>query len=215
MEHGAHDWGDLGDIARACDVWGVTSAVRVISNRPSEIGRALDRGMQSVFVPHVNTRAEAEAVVEAALYAPEGQRGMAFPRRSFGDPDYLRAANDEVLIGILLEDIAAFENLDDLIAVERVDCFFIGPVDLGQSMGAQYLGQPFHPDVQAVVRDGIDRIVAAGRGVGTLVDDTTVEEFMKRGVRFLRLAALPYMERGLRDFHDRVARTLQRTADGS
>jgi 4-hydroxy-2-oxoheptanedioate aldolase len=206
MEHGPHDWAALSDVARACDLWGITSAVRVIDNRAPEIGRALDRGIQSVFVPHVNTRVEAEAVVSAALYAPEGLRGMAFPRQSYGAPDYLREINDETLIGILLEDIVAFENLDELMAVERIDCFFIGPVDLAQTMG--HLGQPFHPEVQAVVLDAIDRLVAAGHCVGTLVNDDNLDDMIARGVRFLRLQGLVYLERGLQGFKQRAEAAL-------
>jgi 2-keto-3-deoxy-L-rhamnonate aldolase RhmA len=212
MEHGGTDWGELGDIARACDLWGVTSLIRVMRNDSAEIGRALDRGMQSVLVPHVTTREQAERIVNASLYAPEGERGAAFPRQSYGVPDYLATANEEVLIVALLEDIEAFENLDDILQVDRIDCFFIGPVDLAQTMGAEYLGQPFHPDVQTVVRDGIVRIVAAGSCAGTLVNDENVAEFLSAGVRFLRLAALSYMEDGLKEFHRRVADTSERAA---
>ena len=55
MEHGPYSWHDLSDISRACDLWGITSLVRTSSNDARIIGRTLDRGIQSVLVPHVNT----------------------------------------------------------------------------------------------------------------------------------------------------------------
>ena len=60
MEHGEATWSQLSDISRACDLWGMTSLVRVNNNDPWLVGRALDRGVQSVLVPHVNTKEEAE-----------------------------------------------------------------------------------------------------------------------------------------------------------
>jgi len=64
-EHGGVDYADLGNLTRACDLWGKTSVVRVMDNDYATIYRTLDRGAQGIVVPHVNTRAEAEAVVEA------------------------------------------------------------------------------------------------------------------------------------------------------
>ncbi|PYO51541.1 MAG: siderophore biosynthesis protein SbnG, partial [Candidatus Rokuibacteriota bacterium] len=69
-EHGGVDYADLGNLTRACDLWGMTSVVRVMDNDYATIYRTLDRGAQGIVVPHVNTRAEAEAVVEAGKFAP-------------------------------------------------------------------------------------------------------------------------------------------------
>ena len=61
-EHGPVDFGDISDLARACDLRGLTSIMRVNQNEQSVIYRALDRGVQGICVPHVNTRAKAENV---------------------------------------------------------------------------------------------------------------------------------------------------------
>ena len=71
-EHGGVDYADLGNLTRACDLWGVASVVRVMDNDYATIYRTLDRGAQGIVVPHVNTRAEAQAAVEAAKFAPLG-----------------------------------------------------------------------------------------------------------------------------------------------
>jgi 4-hydroxy-2-oxoheptanedioate aldolase len=78
------DYADLGNLTRACDLWGKTSVVRVMDNDYATIYRTLDRGAQGICVPHVNTRAEAEAVVEAAKFAPLGRAGMFTSRQGFG-----------------------------------------------------------------------------------------------------------------------------------
>src|SRR5437867_11749001 len=62
-EHGGVDYADLGNLTRACDLWGKTSVVRVMDNDYGTIYRTLDRGAQAIVVPHVNPRAEVQADV--------------------------------------------------------------------------------------------------------------------------------------------------------
>ena len=83
-EHGGVDYADLGNLTRACDLWGMTSVVRVMDNDYATIYRTLDRGAQGIVVPHVNSRAEAQMVVEAGKFAPLGKRGMFTSRQGFG-----------------------------------------------------------------------------------------------------------------------------------
>ena len=106
-EHGAVDFGELGNLTRACDLWGKTSVVRVMDNDYATIYRTLDRGAQGIVVPHVNTRAEADAVVAAGKFAPLGKRGMYTSRQGFGVDGYLKTANDQSLLIVLIEDIVA------------------------------------------------------------------------------------------------------------
>ena len=85
MEHGPMTWADLSHASRVCDLWGVTSLVRVNSNEPAIISRTLDRGIQGVLIPHVNTKEQAERAVSGAYFAPAGKRGMF--RQRFADGD--------------------------------------------------------------------------------------------------------------------------------
>jgi len=62
-EHGPLSWDEIGDMSRACDLWGMTSVTRVNSHDPGQIMRNFDRGSQGVIVPHVSTRDAAEGVV--------------------------------------------------------------------------------------------------------------------------------------------------------
>src|SRR3989449_5593464 len=106
-EHGGVDYADLGNLTRACDLWGMTSVVRVMDNDYATIYRTLDRGAQGIVVPHVNTRTEAEAVVEAAKFAPLGKRGMFTTRQGFGVDDYLKTTTYPIPLNVLIKAIAA------------------------------------------------------------------------------------------------------------
>src|SRR5947199_4097527 len=148
-EHGGVDYADLGNLTRACDLWGKTSVVRVMDNDYATIYRTLDRGAQAIVVPHVNTRAEAQAVVEAGKFAPLGKRGMFTSRQGFGVGDYLKTANDQSLLIVLLEDIVAVQNLDEILKVDHIDVFFVAPSDLATSLG--HIGDTGHPEVQQAI----------------------------------------------------------------
>ena len=181
-EHGPIDFADIPDITRACDIWGMTSIARVNLNIPGVIYRTLDVGAQGVVIPHVNTAAEARAVVDAAKFGPIGTRGSYTSRQGYGVDDYLAKANDETLVVILIEDIVAVDNLADILSVDHIDVFFVAPGDLAQSMG--YLDQTTHPDVLSTVDRAIDQITSAGRVAGALANDSNVEAYIGQGARF-------------------------------
>jgi 4-hydroxy-2-oxoheptanedioate aldolase len=202
-EHGGVDYADLGNLTRACDLWGKTSVVRVMDNDYATIYRTLDRGAQGIVVPHVNTRAEAEAAVESAKFAPLGKRGMFTSRQGFGVGDYLKTANDQSLLIVLIEDIAAVRNLDEIVKVGHIDCFFVAPNDLATSMG--HIGNMGHPEVQQTVDGAITRIAQAGRVAGTLVNSANVERYTKLGARVVMTSFFPWIQAGAKDLIDRAA----------
>ena len=202
-EHGGVDYADLGNLTRACDLWGVTSVVRVMDNDYATIYRTLDRGAQGIVVPHVNTRAEAEAVVEAGKFAPLGKRGMFTSRQGFGVSDYLKTANDQSLLIVLIEDIAGVRKLDEIVKVDHIDVFFVAPNDLATSMG--HIGNMGHPDVQQTIDGAIATIVRAGRAAGTLVNAANVERYTRLGVRVVMTSFFPWIQAGAQDLIDRAA----------
>jgi len=202
-EHGGVDYADLGNLTRACDLWGKTSVVRVMDNDYATIYRTLDRGAQAICVPHVNTRAEAEAVVQSAKFAPVGRRGMFTSRQGFGVSDYFKAANDQSMLLVLIEDIAAIPKLDEIIKVDHIDVFFVAPSDLATSMG--HIGNPAHPDVQKTIDAALTRIVQAGRTAGTLVSLDNVERYTRMGVRALMTSFFPWIAAGAATLMERAA----------
>lgn len=202
-EHGGVDYADLGNLTRACDLWGKTSVVRVMDNDYATIYRTLDRGAQAIVVPHVNSAAEAEAVVEAGKFAPLGKRGMFTSRQGFGVPDYFTTANDQSMLMVLIEDIAAIPRLGEILKVDHIDVFFVAPSDLATSMG--HIGDVGHPDVQRTIDGALTRIVQAGRVAGTLVTRDNVERYTRMGVRVVFSVFFPWIQAGVADLLERAA----------
>ena len=185
-------------LTRACDIWEMTSVVRVNRNEQGLICRTLDRGAQAIVVPHVDTRADAENLVAGGKFPPLGKRGLYTSRQGYGVGDYLARANDETLLIALIEDIEAWRNLDDILAVDGIGVFFVAPSDFAASMG--HIGNVGHPDVQAKIEDSLGRIVAAGRTAGTLAMNGNVQRFAEIGVRFFLTATGPWIAAGANAF---------------
>jgi len=202
-EHGGVDYADLGNLTRACDLWGKTSIVRVMDNDYATIYRTLDRGAQGIVVPHVNSRAEAEAVVEAGKFAPIGKRGMFTSRQGFGVGDYFKTANDQSLLIALIEDIVAVHQLDEIVKVDHIDIFFVAPNDLATSMG--HIGNMGHTEVQQTIDRALTKIVQSGRVAGTLVNSGNVERYTRMGVRVVMTSFFPWVQAGVKDLIERAA----------
>ncbi len=113
--------------------------VRVPINSVENIKRVLDTGAWGVIVPMVNSKAEAEAVVQAARYSPIGSRSIGGQMHAaiFGcdTATYYKRANDEILVVLMAEHIDAIERADEIMSVPGIDVVFIGPNDLTNSMG--------------------------------------------------------------------------------
>lgn len=197
-EHGSITVDLAEDMIRAAEYSGAAPIVRPVGNRPEIIAPFLDRGAWGVQVPHINTAAEARAAVAAVKYYPEGERGLFSGGRpaEYGfrstTPDYVADANRNTLVCLMLEEVEAIENIPELVEVPGVDVYFVGAGDLSQSMG--YPGQQTHPEVQALVEQGVKQIVAAGVTAGCSCPDSLAPHYLGLGVRY---------------FHNTVGRLLQ------
>lgn len=153
IEHSLVDWETATHMFAAAADAGCVALARVPSNRHENIKRVLDNGAHGIVVPMVNSRAEAEAAVSAALYPPQGTRsvGGAAHALNFGTtaPDYYAHANDELLVVLQCEHIRAVEDADAIFSVPGIDAIFVGPNDLAASMRTKD-GKP--PSAEATAR---------------------------------------------------------------
>lgn len=163
-----------------------TVAVRPDWNDPVKIKRYLDFGVQTLLIPYVNSREEAEAAVRAVHYPPRGMRGVAGITRAtrYGRiENYTATASEEICLLLQVETVQALERLEEIAAVDGVDGIFLGPADISTSMG--FPGQPGHPEVRAEILRAIDRIRAAGKPAGILtLDPAFARECIARGTTF-------------------------------
>jgi 4-hydroxy-2-oxoheptanedioate aldolase len=199
-EHGPAGWEEVEHMVRAAELVNVTPIVRVQANDPPTITRALDRGAGGVQVPHVNARADAEAAVRAAKFAPLGHRGYAGGRAALGvQGNFTTHANAETMVVAMLEEVEALKNLDAILQVPHIDVFFIAPGDLAQSMG--YPGEMGRPEVQAAVDDAVRRTRAAGRAPGVLATSgATARRYLDLGALFIYVSLASLLQAGTRDF---------------
>src|SRR5262245_229067 len=188
-EHGSITVDTAEDVIRAAELTGIAPIVRPAVNRPEVIAPFLDRGAWGVQVPHVNTRAEAEAAVAACKYFPAGERGSfsrgrpaEYGMSGVSTQDYFAKANAETLVCLMLEEVVAISNLAEIVRVKGVDVLFIGSGDLSQSMG--HPGQQAHPEVQAVMEKGVRQIREAGVAAGVSCPDSLIPKFLGLGVQY-------------------------------
>src|SRR5271165_1955639 len=76
LEHSLVDWETATHMFASIADAGCIALARVPANRHDHIKRVLDNGAHGIVVPMVNTRAEAEAAVDAVLYPPSGSRSV-------------------------------------------------------------------------------------------------------------------------------------------
>jgi 4-hydroxy-2-oxoheptanedioate aldolase len=188
-EHGTLTLESVELMAMAAEASGITAIARPVTKSAEHILQVLDRGVMGVQVPHVTSAAEAREVIAAVKFHPEGRRGLAAGTRAANYDahgtlaDYVKAANDATLIAIQIEDQAAVEHLDELLQVDGIDVYFIGPSDLSQSMG--HPGNPKAPAVAQAIEASLRRMVAAGRTPGMPATAEAVRGTLDKGVRYI------------------------------
>ncbi len=170
-EHGPGDLLNAISLMQAVSATPAAALVRVPWNDFVYIKRVLDAGAEGLMVPSVNTRAEAEAVVEACRFAPEGIRGAGYPLVRASDYGlqarrYPGEYKDNLLIICQVETVEGVRNAAEIAAVPGVDMVFIGPFDLSVSMNK--MAQFEDPEFIATMRSAEETIKKSGKFLGGL-----------------------------------------------
>jgi 2-keto-3-deoxy-L-rhamnonate aldolase RhmA len=188
-EHGTVGLESMELMVMAAEAAGVTPIVRPRTNAPGDILQAMDRGAQGVQVPHIDTAEQARAAVAAVKFHPQGQRSLAVGTRASGYgfsgsmASFVAEANRQTLVCVQIEDREALPNLDEILTVEGIDVFFIGPSDLSQSMG--HPGNAKAPVVAKAIEESLAKIVAAGKTPGMPGSTDAVQAVLAKGVRYI------------------------------
>ncbi len=137
LQHGVQDYQSMVACFQAMQSHPVLPMVRVPWNEPGIVGKVLDAGAFGVICPMINTKAEAEAFVSYCRYPPAGKRSNGPIRAGiYGvGTGYQSTANQEILCLPMIETQEAVDNLDAILDVPGIDAVYIGPSDLGFSMG--------------------------------------------------------------------------------
>jgi len=190
MQHGPIDYGSLVPMLQAISTTQTVPVVRVPWHDPGLIMQVLDAGCYAVICPMVNTREEAEAFVGACRYPPAGYRSFGPYRASlYAGGDYTDHADETVVTMAMIETREALDNLDDILDVPGLDAVFVGPSDLGQSLGH---GPGVDREEPEVV-EAIDGVLAAAtdRGLPVGIFAGTPEyasRMVEKGFRFVNVS---------------------------
>ena len=188
-EHGSISIESAELMAMAAEASGVTPIARPSVNSFEAIGQLMDRGMMGVQVPHVKTAEDARRAVEAVKYHPVGNRSLAAGVRSssYGQgmsmSEYTEVSNAETLVCVQIEDAEAVDNVHEIVEVEGVDVFFVGPSDLSQSLG--FPGRPDAEPVRAAIDHVFKTISANGKVSGSAGDAIATRRYLGQGVTYL------------------------------
>jgi len=149
MQHGVQDYQSMVQCFQAMDKYPITPLVRVPWNEPGIIGKVLDAGAWGVICPLVNTPADAKALTNACLYPPQGKRSNGPIRAAaYGEASpYQSIANVEVLVIPMIETQEAIDNIDAILDTPGISGIYIGPSDLGMSLGLKPLLDREEPEI--------------------------------------------------------------------
>ena len=189
LEHAAINSATVLNMIQIINLTGISPLVRVGKNDELLIKHAMDSGAEGVIVPMVNTKAEAEHAVKSVKYPPAGTRGVGLSRaQGFGleFESYKNwVANNSVVI-VQIEHIKAVENLSEILSVEGVDGFIIGPYDLSGSVG--HPGEFNHPSVEDAMKEIEKYLIISDKPGGIHVvhsNHNLLEETISKGYKFI------------------------------
>lgn len=179
VEHGNFDLADLNRTIPLVKALGMTMLVKVGAPERSPIQQALDFGADGVIIPHITDVAQAAAVCGLAKLPPLGDRSLAGGRTMdyIGfDAGWSDAQNRATLCLPMIEDPAALDDVEAILALDTVDGVFVGPGDL-----------------------------FARRGGGGYVFDDFSEKTLRHIARAARAAEKPWMMPAWSEAEQRIA----------
>ena len=167
------------EMCRGARAAGIAAIVRPYNSDPGLISRYLDLGADGVMVAAVDNVPAAKALAEAVRYARF--------------KDYA----DKIVMA-MIESPEAIADLPNLLAVDGIDIWFIGPNDLAHRMGMPGKGdtQPVRDAVHGALRT----LHAEGRIGGTLTTVDTPAALHASGARLLLCRAAQLLEQGARAY---------------
>ena len=189
-EHFTCNMETLATLIQICDGLGIDSMVRIPKNDQGMILQLLDAGASGLFVPHINSLADAKSVVNAGKYAPTGKRGFSDGARSarYGDFDgatHFAQINKDTALVPFIESKSAVEELDAILE-SGIDAIHIGPGDLASSYGIE----PAGAENQKIMEHIINKGQKAGIPVGIPVRNMEKAfHWIDKGCSFITLSS--------------------------
>ena len=163
MEHGGINESNLLANMHAAKNSGVKVIVRIGEYSASLIAHVLDIGVDGIMVPHVESISEAERIVKAMNFPPNGFRGLSTSTRCFTYGLDASQKPENMSQPLFLAQIESYEgvcNAESIASVEGVDMLFVGPRDLSFELSMRHNLPTIEFD------DALKRVALAARRSG-------------------------------------------------
>jgi 4-hydroxy-2-oxoheptanedioate aldolase len=186
QEHGAVGPESLHAMITATAGTSCAPLVRVPKPDEAWVKPALDLGAEGICFPLVGTADEAAHCVSLLRYPPQGRRGWGpfVAHARWGVPlfEFLTQRGGETVCMLLIETLAAVENIEAICRVDGIDCMIIAPFDLSTELGVS--GRFDAPEFKEAVAKLEGTILGAGIPLGgaALTRDQT-HAMLARGYR--------------------------------
>lgn len=207
LEHGLLSYSEVREIVRTATLSHMPVQVRV--NNLSDVTKLLDFGVTGIIVPGVDSVEAAKDAVNLVKYSPLGNRSFNNGARLFKFDssefmDYIKTANEEVLLGIQIESKQAIDRIDEILSVEGIDMVSSGKGDLSQSYGI--LGQNTHPLILEKEAYIIHKAIEHKKIPTVLTTSSSrTKELFALGCRILTLGSdMDIYAAGIREFINQV-----------
>jgi 2-keto-3-deoxy-L-rhamnonate aldolase RhmA len=189
MEHSSTDFSQMRQTIQIIDLCNVPALVRVGANDPLLIKKALDAGAQGIIVPMIMSVEDARTAIDAIYYGPIGNRGVGLYRAQDYGRDfsgYRTRSLEETVFIVQIEHKDAVSQLEDILALDEVDGFIVGPYDMSSSVGVP--GEFEHPRMQSLLAQvhSVANSVPKPGGFHIVQSDADVlRQRVQEGYRFL------------------------------
>ena len=189
LQHGLIDYQTALTLLQVLQGLPAPVMVRVPWNEPGIVMKCMDAGFAGLICPMINTAEDARHLVQSARYAPLGGRSFGPTRANLvHGAGYAKAANGTVPVFAMIETREALANLDAILAVEGIDGVYVGPSDLGLSLGCEPTLEPTAPEVLEAISAICARARAAGRIAGIHTGSPAmVRAMLAKGFHFASL----------------------------
>lgn len=189
MEHTSIASHELLSAIQICSLKGLPVLVRVGAHDALLVKRAMDAGATGIIMPMVETVAQAEFARDCVYYPPRGKRGVGLARAQsygLGFDAYRDRMDSEMVVIAQIEHRTGVANLKDIIAVDGIDGFMLGPYDLSASFGKP--GQFDDPEVAQALSSVAQITRTSSKPSGIHVVNPDPDELARRikeGYRFI------------------------------
>jgi len=197
FEHGGpspYDSTVFEELTRAAEAGDIELLVRLPKPEPALVRKVLDAGVRTILIPRIETAAELRPAVEAAHFAYDGDvgdRGVGLGRTSEWEgyvDSHIGGEDSEVLVGTMIENQQAVENIDEILSVPELGFVFVGPADLSMSLSE---GEPLNKNpekLQAAIDRTREACLDAGVPIGRIQNDPAdAREAAEKGYQILRI----------------------------